>query len=598
MDPARNGGNRAVISCRSFNDPAAPDGMLDMDLRYALGRGEHGLYTCAVWTHEPGWPSFGVGEARYALKLNPAVFDYMTIDADRRRIMPTGGDWDRGEPLNLKEARRMTTGRYRGQAEHKYGYSAVLHETPAYGWSSTAHHVGLWIVNPSMEYLAGGPTKLELTGHLDVNRGGLPTLLNMWLGSHYGGSSLFVGQEASWTKVIGPFLIYCNTASTHEQMWKDALDRAGLEQAAWPYDWVSDADYPSASERASVSGRLTLRDPYAPDLQVSNLWVGLTAPDYSPFAAGGAARLRAEPTQASRGVGQPERPDRSAGSARWGRGNGFPPEVDWQRDAKHYQFWVRAGMGEPFTIPNVRPGTYTLHAIADGVLGEFALSNVVVSPGGTLSLGEHVWTPVHHGRPVWDIGIPNRTAIEFRNGSRAWHWGTYLEYPVDFPDDVHFVIGQSDWRRDWNYVQPPTILNPDLPVPGEQDDDAMPVRALGRAEVRETTWSIEFDWSQPARGRATLRLAFCGTHRGCHVEVLVNGEYVGDTGILPSTSAMQRDSARAYWIEKAIPFEASRLRPGRNVIQLKSHATSWSQGVMYDCLRLEIDEPGRPNNES
>jgi len=90
------------------------------------------------------------------------------------------------------------------------------------------------------------------------------------------------------------------------------------------------------------------------------------------------------------------------------------------------------------------------------------------------------------------------------------------------------------------------------------------------------------------RGRATLRLAFCGTHQGCNVEVLVNGASVGETGTLPSTSAMQRDGIRAFWLEKPIGFDAALLKAGENIIQLKSHANSWSQGVMYDCVRLEV----------
>ena len=64
---------------------------------------------------------------------------------------------------------------------------------------------------------------------------------------------------------------------------------------------------------------------------------------------------------------------------------------------------------------------------------------------------------------------------------------------------------------------------------------------------------------------------------------------------LPSTSAMQRDGVRAYWIEKDLPFDAALLSRGTNVIKLLSHANSWSQGVMYDCVRLELD-PSRPLN--
>jgi hypothetical protein len=53
---------------------------------------------------------------------------------------------------------------------------------------------------------------------------------------------------------------------------------------------------------------------------------------------------------------------------------------------------------------------------------------------------------------------------------------------------------------------------------------------------------------------------------------------------------MQRDGISGYWIEKDITFEADRLIQGTNTIKLRSHANSWSQGVMYDCVRLEVDQ--------
>jgi hypothetical protein len=76
---------------------------------------------------------------------------------------------------------------------------------------------------------------------------------------------------------------------------------------------------------------------------------------------------------------------------------------------------------------------------------------------------------------------------------------------------------------------------------------------------------------------------------GCNVEVFANDRSVGETGVLPSTSAMQRDGISGYWTEKDIAFDSSLLTPGTNVIKLLSHANSWSQGVMYDCVRLELD---------
>jgi hypothetical protein len=53
---------------------------------------------------------------------------------------------------------------------------------------------------------------------------------------------------------------------------------------------------------------------------------------------------------------------------------------------------------------------------------------------------------------------------------------------------------------------------------------------------------------------------------------------------------MQRDGAQAYWIEKPLRFDAGLLRAGENRVELVSHANSWSQGVMYDCVRLELDD--------
>ena len=64
-----------------------------------------------------------------------------------------------------------------------------------------------------------------------------------------------------------------------------------------------------------------------------------------------------------------------------------PRQIDWQTDAKHYEFWTRGEENGAFRIPNVPPGTYTLHAIADGDLGEFAKTDLTVAPGKPLALG-------------------------------------------------------------------------------------------------------------------------------------------------------------------------------------------------------------------
>src|SRR5439155_24135023 len=317
IDPKSNGGERGEVSIKGICDGrplgSGPGGsaVADIEIRYALGRGDSGVYTYSIWTHKPEYPATSVGEARFAAKLNPAVFDFMTVDAKRRKVSLKPDDWDNGTPLNMKEARRLNTGIYAGQVEHKYDYSAIQFEIPAYGWSSTEHKIGLWFINPTIEYLSGGATKVELTAHLDNNAGAAPTVLNYWRGSHYGGSSCVIAQGEAWTKVIGPFLIYCNAGEDHEALWKDALAKAAKEFDAWPYDWVQGVDYPHKDERGTVRGQLVLTDflaPFSRDAQRSaaaptNVLVGLAAPDYTP---------------------------------RGGRG-GMARTVDWQLDAKHYQ---------------------------------------------------------------------------------------------------------------------------------------------------------------------------------------------------------------------------------------------------------------------
>lgn len=549
LDPRSNGGSQAEVAVngvyQGVPQGSGPGGGVaaDLEIRYRLGRGDTGLYTYSIFTHKSGYPATGIGEARFAAKLNDAVFDWMTVDADRNMEMITAYDWDHGLKMNMKEARRMTTGLYKGQVEHKYDYSAVQFDTPAFGWSSTARHVGLWFVNPTIEYLSGGPTKLELTAHRDatftdsLTAPAPPTLLNYWRGSHYGGSVCDLAADETWTKVVGPFLIYANAGPTHDAMWRDALARAAAEAKQWPYDWVVGVDYPHKDARGIVTGQIILRDPQAPSAKMSHLLVGLAHPDY-PSARG-------EP-------------------------------VDWQQDAKYYQFWVRGDAQGRFAIPNVRPGTYTLHAFADGVLGEYAKADVTVVAGKMLNLGTLTWTPICYGRQLWEIGVPDRTAREFRHGDHYWQWGLYNQYPKDFPNDVHYVIGHSDSHTDWNYAQ----------VPRAQDD-------TGRGDGPATPWTVTFDLPTAPHGKATLRLAFAGTSAR-RVTVAVNGQPAGDTGPLPDTATIRRDAIRGLWRERDVAFDASLLKAGTNVLTLTVPAGGVMSGVEYDYLRLELDESAPP----
>jgi rhamnogalacturonan endolyase len=410
-----------------------------------------------------------------------------------------------------------------------------------------------------VEYLSGGPTKVELSAHRDatfdtnaLTAPAPPALLNYWRGSHYGGSFCAIAQTDAWTKVIGPFLIYCNSGQSHDAMWKDALARASTESEAWPYEWVSGVDYPHKNERATVSGQIKLDDPEAPETRMARLLVGLSAPDYA---------------------------------APRGNGGGFggldPRTVDWQNDAKHYEFWVRGNSNWGFSIPNVRPGDYTLHAIADGVLGEFTLTNIIVEAGKPLRLPALTWQPVRYGKQLWDIGIPNRSAAEFFKGDDYYHWGWYLEYPKLFPDDVHYVIGKSDFRKDWFFEQ----------VPHNED----PGDTTGRGRGRSTTWTVAFDLPNAPHGKATLRLALCGVGTRS-IAVNLNDHSLGAVTGLVYNATINRDGIGGYWSERDLAFDAARMKAGQNVMKLTIPAGSLTSGIAYDYLRLELDESAPPPN--
>jgi len=195
----------------------------DIEIRYSLGRGDSGVYTYSIFDHKAEYPGTQIGEARFAAKLNDEVFDWMTIDANRNKLMPTPDDWDQGNAIEHEGSPPHEHGRLHraggtqvrlfGRAVRHSGLRLVEHE----------NHIGFWFINPTIEYLSGGATKVELTGHLDNNEGGAPTLLNYWRGSHYGGTRCEIGQGEAWSKTVGPFLIYCNSAATPNEMWQDRL---------------------------------------------------------------------------------------------------------------------------------------------------------------------------------------------------------------------------------------------------------------------------------------------------------------------------------------------------------------------------------------
>jgi rhamnogalacturonan endolyase len=618
IDPAKNGGERAEVSVKGVSggqvqlgQGAAGGGTYcDLEIRYALGRGDSGFYTYAIFSHPPSYGAGGVGaESRFIIEMN-RTFDWISVDQDRNMLECAPTDWGTGVVVHAKEQRIMNVGVYKNSVEHKYSYSAVQYKTPAYGWSSTKDHIGIWFINPTTEYLSGGATKQELDCHFGDNGNPTPIILDYWKGSHYGrNTSCNIAAGEDWNKVVGPIFVYVNSLASFQTptpadldtlaatagnptvpaawknnaaaLYQDALAQAKKENAAWPYDWVNGVDYPHLNERGNVTGQLVLDDPLAPksaSTTLPHLTVGLAYPD----SAGG------------------------GGGGRGGLGGG----TTWVTDGKHYEFWNDGTEDGKFTITKIRPGNYTLHAFADGVLGEFAQANITVVAGQTLDLGKLDWKPLRYGTQLWEIGYPDRSSDKFFKGDGAnyWLWGWNLRYALLYPNDLTYTVGQSDYHKDWFFEEVPhaedlSFVNPDAKDPANQRFGWVKAESLDQypqtntrgpwavyGHGRATTWTIKFNMDKPAQGYAAFRVALAGADGNGGLAVTVNGQSVGTIRPMP-TNAIRYNTDQGVWQEcHPLTFDASLLKPGENEMTLTVPAGDLQSGVVYDYLRLELNE--------
>ncbi|MBC7913600.1 MAG: hypothetical protein H7Y07_05685 [Pyrinomonadaceae bacterium] len=525
-DPKKNNGERAEVSF-SYTYQGDKEAIpFDIDLRFSLGKADHGIYLSALWKHKESYPEFELGQGRMIAVVNPKIFDFYTVDAKRRQVMASAEDVKNGKRMNVKEANLLTTGIRKGEVEHKYDYSAILAQTPAWGWTSTENKVGAWMINPSFEYINGGPTQVGNTGHVET------ILLNHWHDSHYGGESLKFRKDEKWEKFAGPFFLYFNSGKSHDELWSDALKEAANQRKLWPFAWVNDSAFPSKHERGTVTGKIQVTDPLAPNTKFSNMWVGLAIP------------------LDSNSLSEKKSPN-------------------WQYEGKNYQFWVKADANGAFKIDNIRAGNYDLYAFADGILGEFKKTGILISPGTAVNLGTLPYIPKRFGKQLWEIGIPDRSAAEFKHGDLYWKWGLYMLYPKEFPNDVNYTVGKSDWSKDWNYAQPGVI------------DESFNV-------VKGTTWRINFDLPEALTGTATLRIAICGSRKAEVIPVTLNNKAIGTIGPMPTMGVMHRDGIRGKQEEYVISFDAKNLKKGINTITLNFKPKTWAFGVLYDYLRLEV----------
>jgi rhamnogalacturonan endolyase len=523
------------ISCKTiWADHTNRVHAFDIDCHFVLRRGDTGLYAYAILAHPAGYPDTGVGEWRIVWKLPHTstdwTFERIYVDALRNWYWGTYSDFVNEASTGIGEIKTITTGARAGQMDCKYEYAAEYQKIGCWGHASDTNKIGVWFVLGGYDYLNDGPNMTDLTVAESY-------LLQHFGRDHFGGSGTSVAAGETWSKIYGPFLLYCNKTATSshpsDALWADAQAQVQAEIAAWPYAWLTNSDYPADNLRGVVTGKIILTDPLKPALAAgTNTWVGVSQPD---------------------------------------------PGGNWQFESKRYQTWVHPDASGNFSLAHLRPGMFTLSAWTPGALGEFTLTNVIVTAGATNALGNLNWTNTHPGGQIaWEIGIPDRSAAEFKHGTNYWYPYLWTTYTNDFPNPLTYNVGTSNWTNDWNYAQPGYLT--------------------GTNTWSQWKWRINFTLTNlPTSGSATMSFGIASIYYGA-VDVYVNDEsaMTGELAVTiaggsPGGNALIREGIHAKYGTGQMSVPLSSLRVGTNTITLiQRSVNSGFAHVMYDYMNLEL----------
>lgn len=495
--------------------------VFDIEIHFVLKRGDSGLYTYALLDHPATYPAARVGEWRVVWKLPDDLLERICVDDERAWPMPAAADFAKAQKTAIKEIVKLTSGPLAGRYDCKYAFNANYWSLGCWGHASDRRRLGAWAVFGSHEFFNDGPTKQDLTSAYG--------LIHVHFGlDHYNASVTSVAAGEAWRKIYGPLLLYCNTGADSAVCWADARARSAQDEAAWPFAWLGEnAEYPLAAGRGTVSGRFIVKDALKPAVTSAGAWIGLAQPE---------------------------------------------PGGNWQFESKHYQYWVHAERDGAFTIPHVRPGTYTFSAFTEGAVREFTRPDVTVTAAKTTSLGDVTWSVPHHGaRIAWEIGVPDRTAREFRHGHDYFEPYLWERLSNDLPNPLEYIVGKSDPAKDWNYAQCGYLKD----------------------GVRSSwPWRIHFDLAAlPATGDATLTLALASAERS-HIDVFVNDEKKPHASVNPAISggnALLREGIHAKYDVEEVAIPVAKLHSGANTITLvQQRGDSPANHIMYDYLSLEL----------
>ena len=497
---------------------------LHLEHHFVMLAGESGVHPYVIVKSAPG---ANTGETRTMYRFDMSLLDW-AYGGER-----TGRQPSYALLQSISEAGNMGDETWRladGTVYQKYDYCPYFAETPM--WGHYGHGFGVFFMPVSNESYAGGPLRQELCVHQDA------LILNYIGGGHFGGGGTATGRTGE--KIHGPWFLYFNTGDSPEAIIADAKKVAAAQKPKWPYAWMEEPLYPV--KRTTVTGQLKISH----DRATAGAYVILGQPA-NPAGRGGGGR--------GGPVGAPDR-----ASALY-------------TQSGDYIFYVKADAAGKFTLPAVRPGTYTLYAwqTQGPITQSFALDGVEVK-GDTLDLGAVEWDAPYHPNLVFQVGQADRMAGEFKFGSalRTNQWMNQV------PSDLTFTIGKSNEADDWYYAQ------------------------------HSGTWTIGFNVTKVSAGNAYLTIPVAGGPG--NVTVLVNGQEIGKVTHGDDASVRRAANRSGVYARFEFTFPAALLKPGPNTVSLQlpsrrganspaganvptgqQPGSTANNGIMYDTIVLEMD---------
>jgi rhamnogalacturonan endolyase len=357
--------------------------LFQYDLRYILKKNYAGVYCYLIQTHHARDSAGNYGQTRWGIRGDESLFDYHLVRDSIQGPMPKMAELD-------EKVQDWTYKMEDGTVYTKYNYADYIDGRYVHGMAGTKSGLGMFVIQPSHEYLNGGPTKQ----YQNVHSG--PFLISMFNCGHFLSDKRKADNiiQGEWVKVDGPFLLYVNKGKDIRAIWADAKRQAEKEIKQWPYTWMNDVNYPL--HRGTVKGRLLI----------------------DGKAAAGATIILAQ-----------------AG-------------YDWQAQSQEYIFSAHADGSGSFQIPNVRAGNYTLFAFGCNSTDEFKQNDIKVTQKAVINTGVLQWSTQKNGELLWQIGDADRKTTGFLLADHKRDYGLFNLPPAD----LQYTVGVSN-TRDWYYAQ-------------------------------------------------------------------------------------------------------------------------------------------------